>query len=289
VSARPAFSRRRPRLQPEQLGVRAAARHELGVAARLDDPAAVEDVDPIGRAHRREAVEDHERRVAEEQARERDLLPLAQRQVVGGQHARQHFLAEEHEAGEPRGGERFEDEDGDDLAPAGRPDQAQGAGDDARQLAPGAVAAGSLEVVDREPSPIRSHGRPDRALRTKEPRPVLGSPAVPPGPPAAFVCDRPARRRVEAPTRRGASSAIAPRVGVRRRRSRPLATACRRRSGRSRPLPTGPADAAPGTRARSAGSTASAGPCRPAGRPRRSCRAAARRSRRRRGPGCCRP
>jgi hypothetical protein len=59
--------------------------------------------------------------------------------AVGGQDALEDLAPEEHEAGEPGRGERLDQEDGDELAAAGGPDEPQRAGDDARELAAGAV------------------------------------------------------------------------------------------------------------------------------------------------------
>ena len=47
-----------------QPGVEAAARDELAVRAALDDPAALEDEDPVGAQDRRQAVGDRDRRPA---------------------------------------------------------------------------------------------------------------------------------------------------------------------------------------------------------------------------------
>ena len=101
-------------LQPEELRVAPALRDELVVGSLLDDLAVVQDVDPVGGLHGREAVrdqqhrpavcqrlhvleqlmlrarverrgrlvEDQQPRLAEERAREGDALPLAERQVV---------------------------------------------------------------------------------------------------------------------------------------------------------------------------------------------------------------
>src|SRR5687768_7190278 len=46
------------RLQLEELGVEAAARDQLGMAAHLDNPPLIEHDDQVGHARRREAVRD---------------------------------------------------------------------------------------------------------------------------------------------------------------------------------------------------------------------------------------